>query len=76
MLQRLFSKRGKYRLYAASLAAGLLVYLFGGFILAKALFGQEPFVPTIAQTIGVFVFTGIFALLHVRSMKDLDTPKE
>ena len=75
MLKKLLSSRGRYRLYAICLAIGLFGYLLGGFMLLKALAGVEPFIPSLQQIAGGILLTGAFAIIHINSMRWLDTPK-
>ncbi len=73
MLEPLFSRSGRYRLYAGLLAGGLLVYLFGGFLLAKWLLADSIVHPSLPVLIGLPVGGVLFALIHIRSMQRLDS---
>ena len=73
MLAPLFSREGRYRRYAFVLAGGLLVYLFGGFLLAKWLFTGAAVHPSPAVLVGLPVGAVLFALIHISSMKQLDS---
>ena len=73
MLETLFSRPGRYRLYAGLLAAGLLAYLLGGFLLAKWLLAGEAVYPSAAVLAGLPLGAALFALIHISSMQSLDS---
>jgi len=75
VLEPLFSKAGRYQLYARLLAGGLLVYLFGGFILAKGLLTGNFVQPSLTVLIGLPIVAAVFSVIHTASMKSLDAAK-
>ena len=75
MLERVFSSIGHYRVYAIGLSILLAVYLIGGFLLAKALLTDDAYSLSVLQVAGFSLATVLFAWIHIRSMKRLDTPK-
>lgn len=73
MLATVFSRPGRYQRYAAILSAWLLVYLLGGFLAAKWLFTGTPVLPSPLTAIGLALGAAVFALIHMRSMRRLDS---
>lgn len=73
MLETVFSRQGRYIRYAALLAAGLLVYLLGGFVFVKWVFEGELVRPSPWLLFGLAVGAVLFALMHIRSMQRLDS---
>ena len=72
MLERLFSKRLRYRNYAIGTALFLGIYLVGGFIAVKWLFlGKVPML-SISNWLLFAIGMAAFAGIHVASMRQLD----
>ncbi len=75
MLKTFFSECGRYGKYAAVVAGALSIYLVTGFILAKQVFEAETILPTPTFLALLLVGAGAFALIHISSMKKLDSTR-
>jgi len=73
MLKAFFSECGRYGKYAAVVAGGISIYLVTGFILAKQIFEAETLLPTPTFLVLLLVGASVFALIHISSMKKLDS---
>lgn len=76
MLKTFFSEPGRYGKYAALVAGGLSIYLGVGFILAKQIFEDETVRPTPTVFVLLLVGACVFALIHISSMKKLDSTRK
>jgi hypothetical protein len=72
MLDRLFSTHNQHRTYAVVIAISLAVYLVAGFALVKWLFLGQVVLPTLVTGALILAATGLFASVHIASMKQLD----
>lgn len=73
MLKSFFSECGRYGKYAAVVAGGVSIYLVTGFILAKQIFEAETILPTPTFLTLLLVGACVFALIHISSMRKLDS---
>ncbi|MBV1934141.1 MAG: hypothetical protein KUG59_05600 [Parvibaculaceae bacterium] len=73
MLKTFFSECGRYAKYAAVVAGAISMYLVTGFILAKKFFEAEILLPTPTFLALLLVGACVFALIHISSMRKLDS---